>query len=1705
MRRRLLLTLLLTLVAMPAYAGPKDGNRLTYLDRTDPYYVGLTFPKLVTPQWVGEPGVEAVVVLAIDDMRGPDKWEAYLRPILERLKKIDGRAAVSIMTCQVDPKHPHLQTWLKEGVSLETHTFDHPCPLFKGDFDKSKATFDRAVDLLADVPNNRPVAFRTPCCDSLNTVTPRFFDAMFNRTTPRGRFLSLDSSIFNLFTPDDPDLPRDLVTDRDGRGRFAKYQMADRSFVNFVENYPYPYVVNKLCWEFPCVTPSDWQAQHLQKPNNPLTVRDWQAALDCTVIKQGVFCLVFHPHGWIKNEQILELIDYAQAKHGKKVKFLTFREALERLDKNVLGGQSLRAADGRDNGVRLLDLNNDGYLDVVIGNERTRRTRLWSPRERRWLDGDFAAAVVTREGTGDAGVRFGVFQPDGQASLLVRTEKVKGAWHFVGDRWVADQHLRDGLTTNGPSVWTAQGGNDRGARLLDIDGDGRCEFVIGNDRQSAVFRWDDDAKVWLRSAALPSGAALVDERGRDRGVRFVDVDGDGFLDLVWSDDSEFGLHLYDPVQRGWTRRILGGKRGESGELPPFVRNGVDNGAWFHDRALYVINEHTHLLKDFVDRRSFNDLLSEVEPTAKAPAASAALMKARPGFVVEQMAAEPLVQSPIALAFGADGKLWVVEMGDYPLGADGKGKPGGRVKFLESTRGDGHFDKATLFLDNLSIPTGVTPWRKGVLVTCAPDILYAEDTDGDGKADKIEKLFTGFREGNPQHRLNGLWWGVDNWLYGANGDSGGRVRSAKTGATVDIRGHDFRLRPDTGEFEVVTGQSQYGRCHDDWGTWFGGNNSNPAWQFALDDHYLRRNPHLAPPDPRSRVPEGTELPRVYPVSRTMPRFNDFHTANRFTSACGITIYRDDLFGPQFAGNLFVCEPVHDLVSRMVLTPEGSTFVGRRAVDERSSEFLASADNWTRLTMAVTGPDGALWVPDMYRHVIEHPEWIPKETQKRLDLRAGHDMGRIYRVYPANAKPRAIPRLDKLDAAGLVAALDSPSGWQRDTAQRLLIERQDRSALRKLEEMALVGGRPEARLHALCTLDGLGALQHDIVLHTLSDKHPGLRRHAVRLSERLLRQFAEVGPAVLKLADDLEPHVRMQVAYTLGEWDDPRAGEALGRLAVAAAGDRYLTAAVLSSLNARNFDAVLKGALSPSRGPSPELLQELLRQADAFGKKQATVTLLDAVAKPAAGGFAAWQFAALGGFLDGLERRRSSLNQLSQRDAETKRAVAALAGLFAAARPIAEDAKQPADVRAQAVRLLGRGPDRPNVDLDRLTSLLGPKSPPEVQSAAIGALGRIRDAGVPDRLLQGWAGYGPAMRAQVLELLGRRDDWLAAALSAAERGTLPPAEIDAARRQQWLGARDAALRARAAKLFGGTSTDRQKVLDSYQPVVKLTGDAKNGQTLFAKHCATCHKLAGTGGDVGPDLSGLADKPLDYLLTAVLDPNRAVEARYVAYVAETTGGLRLTGIIANESGNRLTLTAADGKSQTVLRSDLESLTSTGKSLMPEGLEKELPQQQMADLLAHVKANAPPPKPKQFAGNIPTPVRAAPDGSLTLRGSAAAIFGPTLVFEPRKYGNLGYWMSADDHATWTIEVPKAGPYEVWFEWACDPAAVGNEFVLRCGAESFSGKVSATAGWGDYRRAIVGEITLSAGSQTIDMRAAGPIKGALTDLKEIWLVPVKE
>jgi putative membrane-bound dehydrogenase-like protein len=970
---------------------------------------------------------------------------------------------------------------------------------------------------------------------------------------------------------------------------------------------------------------------------------------------------------------------------------------------------------------------------------------------------------------------------------------------------------------------------------------------------------------------------------------------------------------------------------------------------------------------------------KMEPATKSPADSLACIKTRPGFKVELMVAEPLVKSPIAFAWGPNGKFWVVEMGDYPLGLDGKGKPGGKIKYLEKTKPDGPYDKMTVFMDGLGFPTGVFPYAKGVLVTCAPDIFYAE-VGPDGKAGKKEVLFTGFREGNQQHRVNGLVWGIDNWIYGANGDSGGIVKSIKTGKSVNISGRDFRLKPDTGEFEAVSGQSQFGRCRDDWGNWFGNNNSNPMYHYVLDDHYLRRNPHVLYPDPKVPVSVKPGASEVFPISKPLPRFNSPQALNHFTSACSTIIYRDTLFGKEFEGNMFVSEPVHNLIHREIMKPKGVTFTSQRADDEQTSEFLASSDNWFRPTMIQVGPDGALWIADMYRYVIEHPEWIPKDWQKKLDLRAGADKGRIYRVYPADKTPRAMVRMDVLTMRALVASLESPNGWVRDTAHQLIYERACRTfsweprpgkrgfgyvnqvayeeARRLLEELMDTTTVPQAHLHALrCSSPhpGLWNTPESFEEKSMRHPHPAIRKHSIEITEFIGGAFNT--KTFDALEKDENDQVRLQFAYSAirvapagkGVNQAPR----LVRLLFANAENRYIVAAGLSSVSATKWSDIFAEIMTQEKIPAP-LFAPLVRLAKAYGEpldaprlfvrqiglqdKAPTIQNLSHVAD----------------VLDIMAANGVSLPDLIKnvKGTEIAKSAERLVTIHDFALGIAKNPKEATRDRIAAVRVLDRGLTNNGDDQKLLKAMLTPQTPDELQVAAIQQLAGSDNAAVPALLLAPWKSFTPALRNQVLDTLFGRATWTKTTLKAIEAKQVPVQEIDAIRRQRLLQHKDAEIRTTAAKLFAAASnSDRGKVVDLYWLQMPAKADAMRGGKLFAKSCATCHKFGGVGENVGPDLASVGDKSPQGLLTAILDPNRAVESRYINYLATTKAGLSYNGILSSETSTSITLVSADGKSHQLLRNELDELSSTGKSLMPEGLEKDLTPQDIADIIEHVR----------------------------------------------------------------------------------------------------------------------------------------------------------
>ena len=939
----------------------------------------------------------------------------------------------------------------------------------------------------------------------------------------------------------------------------------------------------------------------------------------------------------------------------------------------------------------------------------------------------------------------------------------------------------------------------------------------------------------------------------------------------------------------------------------------------------------------------------VVPEARSPAASLAAIKVSAGFEVELVAAEPMVLDPINFSFGPDGRMWVVEMADYPSGMDGKGKPGGRIRVLESTRGDGVFDKSTLFADGLRAPTSVLPWRDGVLVTSVPNVLFLQDTDGDGRADRTTVRFRGLAEGNEQHLTNSLEWSLDGWVHLANGESGGKITSTKTERTVDVGRRDFRIAPDTGEIELLVGNSQFGRSRDDWGNWFGCNNSNPLWHYALEERYLRRNPHLVPPNAIVTVGASAGAARVFPVSETFARFNDPHGFNHFTSACSPAIYRDDLLGPEVAGNIFVCEPVHNLVHRERMRAVGSSFVGERPESEKESEFFASADLWSRFTAARAGPDGALYIADMYRLVIEHPKWVPAEWQKRLgDLRAGEDKGRIYRVRAKGVPLRAVPRLDRADAAGLVAALESPSGVVRDLAQQQLGWRELREAAPQLEKLVAESLRPVTRAQALWALQGLGALQSAVVVRAMADEHPGVRRQAVRLSEAWTKDSPELLPAIIARADDADAGVRLQAAYTLGEWREPAAGEALARL-LRREDDRFVKAAAMSS--ALPHAETLMAALQRDGGAENSLLVEV---ATVTENAKALAGLLTAIAGRSEAGDWPAAFRSLAQLLDWLQRNNKTLAQLQRTaDEPMQRALAGTDALFAAARRVAAEANAPAADRVAAVRILGRARSAQDEDFELLAGLLVPQVPVDVQVAAVATLGRMNRSTVPNRVLAGWPSHGAAVRAAVIELVTSRVAWSQVLLDRVEADPTMLAQIDPAQKQRLTHHIDANLAVRATRVFqAGIDPNRQAAIDLRLAAVKdRRGNAEKGSAVFAQNCRACHAFGKeAGGLIGPDIAVVKDRSAPYLVTHILDPNRAVEDRYMMYAATLLDGRSLAGMLVAEAGNSITLRGLDGAEHVILRNEVRLLVSSGRSLMPEGLEAALPAAAMADLITYL-----------------------------------------------------------------------------------------------------------------------------------------------------------
>jgi mono/diheme cytochrome c family protein/glucose/arabinose dehydrogenase len=583
----------------------------------------------------------------------------------------------------------------------------------------------------------------------------------------------------------------------------------------------------------------------------------------------------------------------------------------------------------------------------------------------------------------------------------------------------------------------------------------------------------------------------------------------------------------------------------------------------------------------------------------------------PGFSIELVASEPLIQDPVAMCFDPDGRIWAVEMIGFMRNPDGtrEGEPVGRIVILEDTDGDGKMDKRTVFMDKLVMPRALALVRDGLLVAEPPHLWFCRDTNGDGAMDEKEEIASSYGDQrNPEHNANGLMWALDNWIYSAN--------------------YTTRFRNINGDWEhqPTIFRGQWGISQDNYGRLVYNSNSD---QFRIDlvpSHYLGRNPNY-------RTPIGVNVDPIknqhtFPI-RVTPGVNRGYQKgmlrpdgklNEFTAACGPVIYRGENFPSEYLGNAFVCEPSANLVKRNILVENDGVVTGHQAYEH--SEFLASTDERFRPVNAYNGPDGALYLVDMYHGIIQHRVYLTtylrnQSLSRGLEQPTG--LGRIYRIVREGTHPSAKPHLGKATSAQLVQALSSGNGWQRDTAQRLLIERNDPESIASIRDVVLHGASPLGRLHALWTLEGMESLEAKAVIPALQDQDPHVRAAAVRVSEDLFKtqERRAVAPEVLKRVGDESSVVSLQLAFTLGEMNSPEGDAALLEIASAHSGNPYIREAIQTSLGGKELEfvetALARPAWKESAAGHDKLLSGLARCVFVEGKTNRINFLFELAAK------------------------------------------------------------------------------------------------------------------------------------------------------------------------------------------------------------------------------------------------------------------------------------------------------------------------------------------------------------------------------------------------------------------------------------------------------------------------------------------------------------
>lgn len=986
----------------------------------------------------------------------------------------------------------------------------------------------------------------------------------------------------------------------------------------------------------------------------------------------------------------------------------------------------------------------------------------------------------------------------------------------------------------------------------------------------------------------------------------------------------------------------------------------------------------------------------------APEKAAEALVVHPDFDLSLVAAEPLVVKPIAIDWDAHGRMWVAETPGYPEKERFSGvQAHDEISILSDPDAHGRMQKKQVFFRGLDLVTGFVFHKDGVIVTQAPDILFLRDTDGDDKADKVETLYTGFGFGDTHAVMSNLRWGMDGWIYGTQGYSGGDSRHIVNAAGKDF-GHIgnglFRFKPDGSAIEMV---SNYGS--NTWGCDF--DSEGELFFTMANGAHLR---HVVVPERvfaggrMGEVESWADCPdheQVVPLlTHSDPAYAQIDFVGGFTAASGSLFYTGGAWpAKEWNDAHFVTEPTVHLVHHDVVAPKGVTFGATKA---REAEFLAGKDLWFRPVDMRAGPDGAMYVLDFYNQAVVHndtrgPEHGPTNFAKRPDR--DHMHGRIWRVQHKRAQKLPLVDLAKADSQTLVKALESPNGWTRLTAERLIVERGRKTGF----DRALVSSVPEARIAALWTNLRLGGFDPVAWNVCAGDGDPAVVRAAARAAAELAPASATAaGKLVSMLRGDERlrllalvalgdlPADDLAVDAVLAAWPalrDPWSRNAALRIASRSVARSFARSPrdlglELARRAAQRRDSAgcsaIAIALASAKEPATEVLDVLARELPAQARpklgpelRTALQALLDSVSSEVAS-------AALR-----LVQSWDSKGELA--DAGRK-----LGGRLAA---ILADARRERGERTSALATLLTLPERRAAALGEARTLLDPAIALEDGLHLVDVLAGTDDTAAAHVLASAYPALSGKLQDAIFEKLAARASWSGVLLDEIEAQHIDAHTLGAQKQHRLRNSPDAAVAARAQKLFAGgdaSSAQIDALIAKLLPEVEKPGDAVHGKAVFTENCAPCHTANGAGGKVGPDITGMGSHGAAALLPSILDPSRTVEGAYVEWALTTKDDQLVSGVLARESADSVLLRWNGGEKE-VPRSEIEALKNTGRSPMPVGLEK-IGADGLRDVIAYLSQGT-----EGF--------RVLPLGALCSRNSLNGIYDhrhANEVLRPRRFG---------------------------------------------------------------------------------------------------------